>query len=146
MCANTPRRPWSRFTPKLSLTNQTDGCTATSIRQLWTFITYKGLKTQHEITKKAFVLCLVAAERKGMKRSSLSFLYRTSPPLTGPYVLQCCFVRAGQTRDPCEEPALIMHEPRLPGENTTRAGKRGKEERREAQKARFTLIPGLASF
>lgn len=45
--------------------------------------------------------------------------------LTGPYVLQCCFIRPGETRDLCEEPALIMHEPRLPGENTTRASERG---------------------
>lgn len=76
--------------------------------------------------------------------TSRSSFHHASPPLTGPYVLQCCFIRAGQARDPCEEPVLIMHEAQLPGENTTRAGKRGKEARQEAQKARFTLIPGLA--
>lgn len=100
--------------------------------------------------KKALMLYLVVAERRGIKGSphdpatSRSFFHHTSPPLTGPYVLQCCFIRARQARDPCEEPALIMHEPQLPGENTTRAVERGKEAQQEAQKARFMLIPGLA--
>lgn len=91
------------------------------------------------------MLYLVVAERSPHNAAtSRSFFHHTSAPLTGPYVLQCCFKRAGQTRDLCEEPALIMHEPQLPGENTTRAGERGKEARQEAQKARFMLIPGLA--
>lgn len=47
------------------------------------------------------------------------------------------FYKSGADADPCEEPALIMHEPQLPGENTTRAGERGKEARQEAQKSQI---------
>lgn len=91
----------------------------------------------------------LVAERNRIKQSPPipeSFFHHTFPPLTGPYVLQCCFHKSGADTDPCEEPALIMHELQLPGENTTRARERGKEARQEAQKARFRLIPGLASF
>lgn len=71
--------------------------TALDIYHLWRF---KNATWENRGEKKAFMLYLVA-ERNGIKQSphfSESFFHHTSPPLTGPYVLQCCFIRAGQTR------------------------------------------------
>lgn len=143
------KRPWSSFTPKVSLTDRLDGNMATSIRRLWTFITYEGLKTQHDRTGKKGLHALFGSKKKwNQTKSSYSRIVLPSHVSSSDRSICAAvlFYKSGADTDLCEEPALIMHEPQLPGENTTRAGERGKEARQEAQKARFRLIPGLASF
>lgn len=63
-----------------------------------------------------------------IQHKSRWFFHHTSPVSDRSFRAAVLFYKSGtDAGSVCEEPALIMHEPRLPGENTTRAGERGGE-------------------